>query len=50
MFILRHFIDVSRAKELPLFTCFVDFSKAYDSVPREKLWKRLWVRGIRGRM
>lgn len=25
----------------PLYACFVDFSRAFDSVPRERLWRRL---------
>jgi hypothetical protein len=50
IFVLRHLIDVSRANTSALFTCFVDFKKAYDSVSRTLLWQRLFEKGIQGRM
>ena len=34
----------------PLHVCFVDFRKAFDSVVRNRIWKRLHDLGIRGRM
>ena len=33
---------------MPQYTCFVDFRKAYDSVPRELLWQKLAGRGVQG--
>ena len=33
-----------------LFVCFVDFKKAFDSVIRILLWKRLASLGINGKM
>jgi len=33
-----------------VYTCFVDFKKAYDRVPREKLWGVLWVCGVDDRL
>ena len=30
----------------PLYVCFVDFSKAFDTVPRALLWKRLLSLGV----
>jgi hypothetical protein len=50
MFILRHLVDLHRKKRRPLFTCFVDFRKAFDSVPRQILWQRLHDIGVKGRM
>jgi Reverse transcriptase (RNA-dependent DNA polymerase) len=51
-FVLNHLIEQRRQQghEESLYACFVDFRKAYDSVPRDKLWKRLYDKGIRGRM
>ena len=49
-FTLNHFISKSKANRRPLYTCFVDLEKAYDSTPRDQLWRRLHHLGIRGRM
>ena len=32
-----------------LFTCFVDFKKAFDSIPREILFKKLRMSGVTGK-
>lgn len=32
-----------------LYTCFVDFAKAFDSVSREALLYKLWKMGVRGK-
>ena len=37
-------------KTLSLFLCFLDFIKAFDKVPREILFKKLYEFGIRGKM
>jgi hypothetical protein len=33
-------------KKEELFCCFVDFKKAFDTVPREKLWHRIEELGV----
>jgi Reverse transcriptase (RNA-dependent DNA polymerase) len=48
--VLNHLIEQHRHQREPLYVCFVDFKKAYDSVPRDQLWKRLYDKGVRGRM
>ena len=47
-FVLRALIDDSRSAGDKLFVCFVDFRKAYDSVPRHLLWAKLERRGVTG--
>ena len=48
MFILNSLITRARKNKSTLFTCFVDFRKAYDSVPRELLWRKLQAVGVSG--
>lgn len=50
VFILQHVIDKYRAVHKPLYTCFVDLTKAFDTVNRTKLWQRLHQLGVQGRM
>ena len=51
-FILQHLIDKAWASaprsRSPLYTCFVDFEKAFDWVNRDLLWSRLDSLGVRG--
>ena len=42
---LRLLVDFAVFKKCKLFLCFVDFSKAYDKVPRQKLIQRLLQMG-----
>lgn len=52
MLVLRHLIEASQlaSNREPLFCCFVDFRKAYDTVPRERLMSRLAGHGVHGPM
>jgi hypothetical protein len=38
---LRHIIEKVWEKKEEAFCCFVDFKKAFDTVPRDKLWHRM---------
>lgn len=48
--VLQHVAEVYREESKPVYTAFVDFRKAYDSVDRGILWECLEQLGIRGRM
>jgi hypothetical protein len=48
-FILQTLIEQSKAKKKPFYCCFVDFKKAFDTVPREVLWQVLAGLGVEGR-
>ncbi|GBG00087.1 hypothetical protein Rsub_12907 [Raphidocelis subcapitata] len=57
VYVLRHLIDRARLTQRraapqrrPLFVCFVDFEKAYDSVPRDALFRYLAEIGLAGDM
>ena len=47
---LRVLTERHRAEQQPLFCAFVDFRKAYDTVPRDLLWAKLKARGVHGHM
>jgi len=49
LFILRTLIEQSKAKKKPLYCCFVDLKKAFDTVPCEALWQVLAGLGVKGR-
>ena len=46
MFILRNIIEQSIELQAPLYINFVDFTKAFDSLDRSRLWKILRHYGI----
>ena len=41
MFAIKTLIDLYNHKRKKLFCCFVDYSKAFDSISRTKLWHKL---------
>ncbi|CAB1114327.1 unnamed protein product [Ectocarpus sp. CCAP 1310/34] len=46
LFVVCRLQELGRRKKRPLYMCFVDLNKAYDSVDREMLWKVLARAGI----
>ncbi len=48
--VLRALTERFRHDSQPLYCAFIDFTKAYDTVPREKLWRKLQARGVSGWM
>ena len=49
-FVARQLLDKAREHQDDLFTLFVDLRKAYDSMPREALWRMLERCGVPPRM
>ena len=46
IFVLRNIIEQSIEWNSPLYTCFIDFEKAFDSVHRTTLWNVMRHYGI----
>jgi hypothetical protein len=49
LFVLTEILR-NRGSQVTTYTAFIDVKKAYDTVWRDGLWKRLWDEGVRGRM
>jgi hypothetical protein len=49
LFILQTLIEYRKAKKKPIYYCFVDFKKAFDTVLREMLWQLLVSLKVEGR-
>jgi hypothetical protein len=43
---LTNIIDVRRKLRKPTFCVFIDFKKAYDTINRNILWKKLNTLGV----
>ena len=50
LFVVRRFQELGWRRRIPLYMCFIDLQKAYDSVDRELLWKVLARAGIPAEM
>ena len=48
IFILQTLLKQTRKREQKLCCCFVDFKKAFDSIPRQQLWEVLQAKGVSG--
>ena len=46
LFVVRRLQELARRRRIPLYMCFVDLQKAYNSVDREVLWKVLARDGV----
>ena len=46
IFVFQSIINRILCKNKRLYCCFVDYQKAFDSVDRTKLWKKLFNSGI----
>ena len=46
IFVIRRLQDLARKKQIPLYVCFIDLNKAYDSVDRTLLWTVLARFGV----
>ena len=46
MFVIRRLQELARKKRTPLYVCFIDLTKAYDSVDRILLWTVLARFGV----
>lgn len=44
--VVKQIIEKSKEYNMPLYCCFVDYSKAFDSLEHEKIWQALKNQGI----
>ena len=46
MFLIRRLQELARKKQIPLYVCFIDLTKVYDSVDRTLIWTVLARFGV----
>jgi len=46
LFVIRGILERAWEANVPLYICFIDLAKAYDSVDRETAWKVLECKGV----
>ena len=49
IFVLHALTEIAKTQKKKLFCSFIDFSKAFDSVWRVGLWKKLLASNINGK-
>ncbi len=49
-FVLKTLIDLYLNKKKRLYCCFVDYKKAFDTVPRTELWQKVIACNINGKI
>lgn len=50
IFTLKSLLNIYLSKGQKIYACFIDYAKAFDSVWRSALWKKLLDRGIDGKV
>lgn len=50
LMLLRTLVEDHRQRSKPLWVCFVDLAKFFDSVDRQLLWRKLQALGVGGRL
>ncbi len=48
-FVMLHMAQKCKSQNLPLYCCFLDLRKAFDSVVRSHVWQRLFDMGVQGK-
>ena len=50
MFVLKSLIDIYLSKRKRLYCCYIDYSKAFDTISRSELWSKLLKCNISGKI
>ena len=49
MFALKSLIDIYLSKRKQLYCCYIDYSKAFDTISRSELWSKLLKCNVSGK-